>query len=592
MPPRLASWAAVPVALVAAAALVRLIHPALLTNLSPDWLPWLVLLWLVVVAGTAAAFLAARRLLSGLSATPIVADALPAVPFSRSSLAGLAVAAFLAGTVLRLAFLEEVPFPLWTDDVSLIPAARALTGRPADFANAIRPAPFGVAKVYGTVGVLYLELYRASLSLFDSTVLGVRLPSALAGIASLATAALLGRELLPRGGGALTLLALAGLRWHLILSRWAWVAVVLVPVVDLAAWLLLRGRRRRAGGLAFAAGLAAGVGAHVYLAAWAAAAGLLLLALWPDEERSPLRRRALCATLFTAGFALAALPLFLLRGGRTYGYFVRTGYNLAVQVKRERTPLPVLTVTADALAAPWFVADPIARNDLPGRSRLGFLLGVPFALALARAALRPREPVAGFLLAHAAAATAAAVVGGGALHPNGYRFAYLTSPVAVGVAAGTLALLSLAPEPRRRAALLLAAGALAVAGALGARDALERWPYARETFHAFSGRDTLLGRSTLRWSRFGTVAIAADLPLDRNLARRIVEDRVVPRAERSRGAIDGSPAAAPRRLFRLQRADAPPPAGARVVERVVDAWGRARGVVVALPAAPAGPPVE
>jgi ABC-type nitrate/sulfonate/bicarbonate transport system permease component len=64
-------------------------------------------------------------------------------------------------------------------------------------------------------------------------VFGVRFPSALAGAASLVTAALLGRALLPSGGGALAALILAGLRWHLILSRWAWVMIVLAPIVEI-----------------------------------------------------------------------------------------------------------------------------------------------------------------------------------------------------------------------------------------------------------------------------------------------------------------------------------------------------------------------
>ena len=148
------------------------------------------------------------------------------LPLPAWALGALAAAAIVAGAALRFAALDSVPEPMWVDDVSLIRPALALRGAPADFANAVRAAPFGVPKPYGSVGVLYLEGYRAVLRLWGATVFGVRLPSALAGAASLVTAALLGRALLPAGGGALAALILAGLRWHLILSRWGWNAIV------------------------------------------------------------------------------------------------------------------------------------------------------------------------------------------------------------------------------------------------------------------------------------------------------------------------------------------------------------------------------
>lgn len=574
------------VAFVVFVSLVRLVHPAPLTNLSRDWLPWLALLWLLLLGTSAGAFLLVRRGLASLAASPVVSSPLAPLPFGRPALALLFGFALGAGVLLRLAAIEEVPCALWTDDVSLLDAVAGLSGGPSDFANSVRPAPYGVESPYGTVGVLYLQMYRASVALWGSTVLGVRFPSLLGGVASLLTAALLGRELLPKGGGALALLVLAGMRWHLILSRWAWNAIVLVPVVDLAGWLLLRARRRRSRLLALAAGALAGVGAHVYLAAWAAAGGLLLLALWPDEEEG-LRSRLGTAGLFLSGFALLSAPLFLLAEGRTYGYFARTDYNLAVQIRRERSPRALLDVPADALAAPWFVADPVARNDLPGRSRLGLLLGVPFAVGLARAALAPRERASAFLLAHAIAGTAAAVAGGGALHPNGYRLAYLTTPIALGTAAGGLALLAPFAPGRRRIAALLVVGAVAVSGALGARDALERWPFRRETFDAFAGEQTLLARSALRWSAVGEVEVANALPHDALLVGGILRHRVVSREERERLSLLRAVRGGAR--FRLEPAGRTPREG-RVVERVVDAWGRERGLVVARPREPAPAP--
>ena len=180
------------------------------------------------------------------------------------------------------AALARVPEALWVDDLSLIQPALQLEGAPSDFADAIRATPYGVPRPYGSIGVLYLEGYRAALRLSGTTVLGVRLPSALAGAASLVTAALLGRALLPAGGGMLTALILAGLRWHLILSRWALQHDRPRPHRrPRHAAALLAARRRRSGSIALAAGAMAGVGAHVYLSAWPASAALALFALWP-----------------------------------------------------------------------------------------------------------------------------------------------------------------------------------------------------------------------------------------------------------------------------------------------------------------------
>jgi hypothetical protein len=213
--------------------------------------------------------------------------------------------------------------------------------------------------------VLYLEGYR--LVFWGTTVFGVRFPSALAGCVSLVTCGLLGRALLPRGGGALAVLALAGLRWHLILSRWGWNMIVLVPIVDVAALLLVRARRRGGGGGAFAAlaaGAVAGLGAHVYLSAWVAGAALFAFALFPVEraERGGSLKLAL---LFSAGFAAAAAPIFLFQEGRPVAYFARTSdHNLALEIVRSGSPCrppPPRPTPRRALVA----ARPVAATDPP-----------------------------------------------------------------------------------------------------------------------------------------------------------------------------------------------------------------------------------
>jgi hypothetical protein len=572
---RAAALAGTAAAFVSGVDLARWIRPGLLADADPAWsVPRLLLgLLLAAVASSAGVLVAALFLLA---ARRLAGGRVPVgLPLPSSALAALAAGAILLGAAARFAGLATRPASLWIDDVSLISPALALSGSFRDFADSIRPAPFGVPKTYGSVGVLYLELYRLILTLFGTTVFGVRFLSAAAGVASLITAAALARFLLPRGGGALAALVLAGLRWHLILSRWGWNAVVLAPILDVAVLLLLAARRRESLALAIAAGALAGLAAHVYLSAWIAAAGLLLLAAWPSEPPIAPGRRALRAFLFAAGFALAAAPLFLLREGRAAGYFARASdHSLAAEIRHTRSVLPAFAAAADSLAGPWFVADPVARNDLPGRTRLPWVLGIPVAVAFGRALVKPREELSAYLLSQAGAALAGSVAGGQAGVPNGYRFGYLCDATAVAAAAGLLLLVGLFPDVRRRAAALAAVGLVAVSGALGARDALLLWPDRAGTFEGFHGQDTLVARAALRWERYGEVAVSRDLghsavTIEGIRRYRLEADRPAEPAGLLRG-----------RNFRIVPPDAAPSPGERVLERVRDGQGHDWAVVL------------
>ncbi len=561
---------------VAAADAVRWIRPRLLVDADPSWASARLTLGLFAVAAAAAAGVAFAALFWAFSRLRAARSPLEPLPLRSSTLVALTVLALAFGAVLRMASLSRLPEVLWVDDLSLIAPALSLEGSPRDFRDAIRSTPYGVPRPYGTIGVLYLEGYRALLRLAGTTVFGVRLPSALAGVASLVTAALLGRALLPAGGGALTALILAGLRWHLILSRWAFCMIVLAPIVDVATLLLLAARRRGRAPAALAAGAVAGIGAHVYLSAWPAAAALALFALWPAGAGDPRRARALRAGAFVLGFAACAAPLFLLREGRTTPYFARTqDHNVVLEMRRERSVLPPVFAAADALSSPWFLADPSPRHDLPGRRHLGWLYGIPVAIAVGRALVRPREPLSGLLLAHGAAYVAAVVAGGQADNPNGSRFAYLSTLAAVAAAAGGLWLVGLFPPHRRRAAALAAVGAVAVSGLLSARDVLLTWTAHPETFRGFHGEDTRIGRAAARWEAYGSVALEPGVGHSRIAIEAVRRYRLDPDL-----AAD-----APRPVAPLRIRIAPPGAAAgeaeRLVERVEGPDGRVRAVVLA-----------
>jgi hypothetical protein len=570
------------VSFVVAVDCARWIRPALLLDADPSWAPARLLLSLLVCAAAALAGAAAAGAFLLLSRLTVAAGPLRPLRLPAGVLAAVASASILLGVALRFAALDRVSDPMWVDDVSLIRPTLALSGAPADFANATRDVPYGVARPFGSIGVLYLEAYRASLRLWGATVFGVRFPSAFAGAVSLVTAALLGRALLPAGGGAMAALVLAGLRWHLILSRWGWVMIVLAPIVDLATLLLIAARRRRNRGLALVSGIVAGIGAHVYLSAWPAAAALGLYALWPLDSPETRKARVPYGAAFGAGFLLAAAPLFVFHAGRQSPYFARTAdHNVLLEISREKSLLPPIAAAADTLAAPWFLSDPTPRQDLPGRRRFPAFLGAAIAIAYGRALLRPHDAVSALLLAHAVAVLAAVVAGGQADLPNGSRFGYLASICAVAVAAGVLWLVGLFPAQSRRAAriaALAAMGALAVAGAFGARDALALWPERPETFGSFHGQDTLIGRAAARWAPYGSIQIEGGLghsPLTIEAVRDYALD------PDRRAATQGKAPGFRRVRIRVVAPGTLPDGTERVVEQIRDPWGVEWGLVLA-----------
>ncbi len=569
---------------VGAVDLVRRIRPALLIDADLGWALPRLLLGLAAISGAAlVAGIAAGAFFLFAARSRIARDPIEPFPWPRGGAVAIAVAAVVLGAVLRFAALDSVPASLWIDDLSLVAPALALRGVPADFADSIRPAPFGVAKPYGSVGVLYLEEFRLSLRAFGTTVFGVRFPAAAAGVCSIVLVYFLARALLPRGGAALAALLLAGMRWPLILSRWGWNEAVLVPVIDAAALLLLFARRRRSAVLAATAGGAAGLGAHLYLSAWVAGAGLFLLAAWPARDaadswrfrrRLPLR----IPLAYAAAFALVAAPLFLLKEGRIAPYFARASdHNLLREISWAGSPMPALAAAADSLIAPWGKSDPDSRNDVPGRTRLGWLLGIPVALALGRAIAKSGEERSAYFLSLAAAAFAGSVAGGEAGLPNGYRFGFLADATAIAAAAGLMLLAGVIPAARRREAALAAILVAVWSGAVGARDALIRWPVLPETFDGFHGQDTLVARSARRWERFGRVAVEkgkthSPIPIEAIRRYGLDSESESPARTAGGGARFGIRIAAP---------DATPGGGERTVERVRDAFGRDWAVVLA-----------
>ncbi len=558
---RWVGWAA---AFVVSIDLLRWWRPGVLFEPDRTWWRLWLLIWVGSIAAVALVGFASTRLFRVFSESRLAKAPLQPFPLGRCGL--LAAAALVLGIALRMASLADPP-PQFPDEASLIAPALGLEGSIADFRHPLRAAPYGVPKPFGFVGVLYLEAFKWSLSAWGPTPLGIRFLSAAAGSVSLATGFLLARAVLPAGGASLAALALAGLRWHLIMSRWGWVAVAVIPFIDVATLLVLRGRARRSRLATLAGGVVLGLGAHVYLTAWVAAAALALYSLWPLGEGEPPPVRAASTLLLGAGFAVAVFPLFALGGPGDPPYFARAeSHSLLREIRIHRSPLPFLAATADGLKAPWFVPEPKGWADLPSRSRLGWILGIAAAVALARSLVRPRDALSALLLSHAAAGLAAAVAQGESGHPNGYRFVYLTSLSAIAAAGGALALIAAAPPRWRRVAALASVLLLAFAGARGAVDACVVWPAAPTSFDAFRGHETLIGEAALRWRCYGTVSV--ETSGDALVVRSIVaQPRFLSSAPDPAGAAAG-------RSFRVAAAGDSGRPGERRVEHVQDRWGR------------------
>ena len=534
---------------------------------EPSWAPMRLLLCLaVIVIAGAAGVLAAS--VSVAIARSYMADRHPVpLPLRRSTILALGAAAILIGGLLRLAGIETIPGPLWIDDVSELAPALSLSGGLSDVSSWAYPVPYVAGSWGGSVGTLYLEGFRLCLKLFGTTMAGVRAPAVLAGILSLFTATLLGRAFLPRGGGALAGLVLAGLRWQIIMSHWGWVAMVLAPILDVATLLMLQARRRSLRRFAFLSGAVAGLGAHAYLSAWIGAAGLGLWALWPSVTKESAGRRAQRGALFALGFLLVALPL-LLQDPRGR-YFARLSANTHSGTgSLGQTLWSSVEATEAALTGPWWTPDPFSRHDLPDRSRLGWVVGVALAAAFLRAVFKPRDEISGFLLASAAAALLSSVVWGPHGTPNSFRYTYLTTATAVAAASGVLWLLSNVRPANRRAAALCVIGAVAIAGALGARDALGVWPIQPATFEGFHGQDSLIGRAAARWDRHGTLEVDMTLAHSPTVVEAVRRYRLDPDADlRPEPPLEG------RMTLRIVGPRAHRLESERVVEKVRDGSG-------------------
>ena len=148
----------------------------------------------------------------------------------------------LVGAAVRLVWLGDVPLGLHQDEASIGYEAWALLEHGIDRHGYRYPVHF-VAWGSG-MNALYAYLAMPFIKFLGLSVLAVRLPQALLGVAALFAMYDVGRRMVDRRFALCALFVLAISPWHIMLSRWGLEANILPVIVLFAFALVLRGLER------------------------------------------------------------------------------------------------------------------------------------------------------------------------------------------------------------------------------------------------------------------------------------------------------------------------------------------------------------
>ncbi len=301
-----------------------------------------------------------------------------------------------AGLFLRTWDLGTLPAALYPDEVNNGYQAFALarTGAVGDG----EPWPLLIPHLDGDfIEPLYVYLVALPLTVLEPTAFVVRLPAAIAGVGLILIVFLLGRELFDAG----TALCAAGLvtvsPWLFALSRIAFRANLLAPLLLLSVFFVLRARKQPT--TLIAAALCAGLSFYTYSVARVVTPLTFLWVLfWYRVELRELARARTWTVLVALAILIAlALPMytnFFGPGGvRTWNLSIFNPDNPALTGH----PLAHFARGFASVLSPVFLyikGDPNGRHCVPGFGQT-FLAGLPFAFAgLVRAVWRrERSPL-------------------------------------------------------------------------------------------------------------------------------------------------------------------------------------------------------
>ncbi len=221
---------------------------------------------------------------------------------SRNELLVLA-GILLVAALFRLPLLGQVPNGFFLDEASRGYDAYALLLTGADQYGV--PWPLFPEGIDDFTPILYTLLVVPSIALLGLTETAVRLPAALAGIATVGATFLCGRQVFGPAAALVGAALVAISPWHILPSRSGAEWVLLPLFLAVGIWLLLRGRQH--GPSLLLAGLILGVGLYSYAFARLLVPLLVagFVALWWRD----LARRWRWAVAGAALLVVCALPL-------------------------------------------------------------------------------------------------------------------------------------------------------------------------------------------------------------------------------------------------------------------------------------------
>jgi hypothetical protein len=337
----------------------------------------------------------------------------------------LAVAAFF-----RLYRIASVPSGPWIDE--LANAADAI-----NLASGHSFAPFGTTPLFAIgpewVHTSNLYLYASYLLLWVSgfSQLGLKLISALPGIAAPPITYLLGRRFLRRPAAMLAAAWLAASQWHVTASRWGWNQVLATTLVIAMFARLYEGAKRSDRRAFLVAGVIGGLSLYTYASAWLGVLGALGFLLL---RRTTFSRRVAGATVFAAGVLQAALPLLVFSACQSAGFAARA-HEMSILPLLSHGDLRPLAANFVAYGSMfWIHGDRNPRHDLPGAPMLDPLVGLLFAIGIAAALRRWRRIESRLLLVWLGAGLLGGILSLPDSAPNSYRVG-LIAPACMLIAA-------------------------------------------------------------------------------------------------------------------------------------------------------------
>ncbi len=442
-------------------------------------------------------------------------------PYPRRLIVALLLLVALAAA-LRLYHLGTLPAGLHHDEASNgMLALRILAGEYPVFFSA-----------YTGKEALYMYLVALAIGVFGQTVLAIRLPAALAGVALVPALFLAGRRVVGERGALLAAGAAACAPWLLHMHRIGFRASLLPLLLTLWVWLLLRSLDENSRRDWIAAGLLLGLTAYTYTAA--RLVPLLVfsfvgyLALW---QRPLLRRcwRGLAAMLLVAALVVMPLVLHFLHTPADWGERLEQIGACSGVTGGECLALVAQHFGA-TLAMVGFVGDPIGFFNMPGAPALPLWVGWLFYPGVVLALWRVRQPAVALLLLWWVVLVLPGVLSHDSPH-------FLRT---IGAAPPTMLLWALPlagdtrdtgeTEPPHRAALLNGAGAvlLLLMAAFSTYAYFGEWAQRPERYYEYMGYATDAAQAA------GRVPDTVDLYISEEYYRHPTYRYLAPRTEHAR----------------------------------------------------------